>query len=70
VEVFAFSPDATKLVVADARGAVQILDSASGKVLTGFKSIDQPVDLAWNPDGSTLAILGYKTTLQLWEVSD
>lgn len=70
VEVFAFSPDAKKLVVADAQGVVQILDAVSGETLTGIKTVDQPVDLAWNPNGTTLAILGYKTMLQLWDVSE
>jgi WD40 repeat protein len=66
--VFAFSPDAKKLIVADEHGIAQIVDAASGEMLTEFKSVDQPVDIAWNPDGSTLAILGYKTQLQLWNV--
>lgn len=69
-EIFAFSSDAKKLAVSDARGVIQILDIASGEVLTGFKSVDQSVDLAWNPNDLTLAILDYKTTLQLWKVSD
>lgn len=69
VEAFAFSPDASRLVVANSQGAVQMIDAASGVVLMGFKSVDQPVDLAWNPDGTTLAVLGYKTILQLWNVS-
>jgi WD40 repeat protein len=67
--VLAFSPDAKKLAIGDARGVVEILDLASGESLTGFKSVDQPVDMDWHPDGSTLAILGYKTSLQLWDVS-
>lgn len=67
-EVFAISPDENRIAVSDARGVVQIFDIASGKILTGFKSVDQPVDLAWNPNGKTLAILDYKTTLQLWEI--
>jgi Tol biopolymer transport system component len=69
-EVYAISPDAEKLVVADARGVAQILDIVSGEILTGFKTVGQPVDLAWNPNGQTLAILDYKTTLQLWKVFD
>jgi WD40 repeat protein len=66
-EAFAFSPNAKKLAVADARGIVQIVDIASGEALTEFKSVDQPVDRAWNPNG-TLAILDYKTKLQLWSL--
>jgi hypothetical protein len=39
-------------------------------VVTEIKTVEQPVDLTWNPNGQTLAILGYKTKLQLWRVSD
>ncbi|HJR78443.1 MAG TPA: WD40 repeat domain-containing protein [Anaerolineales bacterium] len=69
IEVFAISPGAEKLAVAGAHLA-QIMDTASGAILMAFKSVDQPVDLAWNPDGMTVAILDYKTKLQLWDVSD
>jgi WD40 repeat protein len=68
-EAFAISPDARRIAIADPRGVVQIYDVTSGNVLTGIKSVDQPVDIAWNPNGTTLAILDYKTTLQLWDVS-
>jgi WD40 repeat protein len=68
VEVFAISPDEEKLVAADPRGVAQILDITSGEVLTGFKTVDQPVSLAWNPEGMTIAILDYKTKLQLWSI--
>lgn len=67
-EVFAISPNADRFAVADPRGVVLIVDAASGEQLTGIKSVDQPVDLAWNPNGMTLAILSYEGTLQLWEI--
>jgi WD40 repeat protein len=70
VSAFVISPAANYLAVADEHGIVQIVDIASGEVVTEFKTVDQPVDLAWNPNGQTLAILDYKTTLQLWKVSD
>jgi WD40 repeat protein len=68
-EVFAISPAGDRFAVADLRGVVQIIDVVSGDVLTGIKSVNQPVDMAWNPSGRTLAILDYKTALQLWDVS-
>lgn len=68
-EVFAIAPTEDRFAVADPRGVIQIVDTVSSDVLTGIKSVDQPVDLAWNPNGMTLAILDYKTTLQLWDVS-
>ena len=68
-EVFAVSPDEDWIAISDPHGVTQVFDAVSGQVLTGMKSVTQPVDMAWNPNGETLAILGYKTTLQLWDVS-
>jgi WD40 repeat protein len=68
VSMLAMSPDAKIFAVADERGTVQFIDVESGETLTAIKTVDQPVDLAWNPDGKTLAILAYKTSLQLWEI--
>lgn len=67
-EVFAIAPDEERFAVSDARGVGQIVDIASGEILSGFKSVDQTVDLAWNPNGTSLAILDYKTSLQLWDI--
>lgn len=69
-QVFAFTiaPDAKEIAVADEGGNVQLFEVSSGNLLSEFQSVNQPVDLAWNPNGMTLAILGYKTTLQLWSV--
>ena len=66
--VFTVSPDADKVAVADERGDVQIRELASGNLLFEFQAVDTPADMAWNPQGSTLAILGYATTLQLWSL--
>ena len=66
--VFAFSPDPTNLAIADAHGVVQIHDLDSGEILAEFNAVDQPVDLGWSPNGDKVAILGYKTELQLWDV--
>jgi WD40 repeat protein len=67
-DVFAISPDATKIAIADSQGKVRIFDPASPKLFVEFQSVSQPVDMVWNPSGTTLAILDYKTTLQLWNV--
>lgn len=67
LHVFAISPDDNTIAIADERGTVQIVDIATGERLTGIKSVEQPVDLAWHPGGKTLAVLGYKTALQLWD---
>ncbi|HET9910145.1 MAG TPA: hypothetical protein VFQ23_26105, partial [Anaerolineales bacterium] len=67
-EVFAIAPDEKRFAVSDARGVGRIVDIETGEVLSGFKSVEQTVDLAWHPDGATLAILDYKTKLQLWQI--
>jgi WD40 repeat protein len=65
----AFSPDLQSLAVADAGGNVQILAVESGNTLAEFKSVQSPIDLAWNPKNSTLAVLGYDASLQLWSLA-
>jgi WD40 repeat protein len=67
VAAFTISPDATKLAIAG-DGIVRILEASSGDVRMEFPSVPEPVDLAWNPNGNSLAVLDYKTTLQLWDV--
>ena len=68
-ELFDISPDANRLAISDPRGVIQIYDVVSGHVLTDIKSVEQPVDLAWNPNHMTLAVLDYKATLQLWDIT-
>lgn len=65
-DLFAVSPDGKEFAVGDAKGKVQILDATSGDLLHEFQSVTQPVDVVWNRDGETLAILGYKTELEIW----
>jgi WD40 repeat protein len=69
VYAFTISPDLKKVAVADESGKVQILEIESNNLLAEFQSVAAPVDLAWNPKNATLAILGYETALQLWEVA-
>lgn len=66
---FALAPDSKILALSDPRGVIEFIDLASDEVFTGIKSVDQPVDLAWSPSGDALAILDYKTTLQLWRIA-
>ena len=69
VYAFVVSPDAKTIAIADERGIVQFIDTSSGESKNSIKTVDQPVDLAWNPNDGILAILGYKTALQLWEIN-
>jgi WD40 repeat protein len=66
--VFAIATDADKFAIADEHGDVQIRELASGNLLSEFQAVDAPADIAWNPKGPTLAILGGATTLQLWSL--
>lgn len=69
VYTFTISPDSKRIVVADEGGKVRIFDVETGALMIEFQSVETPVDLAWNPKHMTLAILGYKTVLQIWNVS-
>ncbi len=69
IEVFAVSPDASKIAVADKDGMIRIMDMISGKELDAFRGTREPVDLDWNPSGNQLAALSYHATLQIWDVS-
>lgn len=68
VYAFGVSPDTKKFAVADERGHTQIFDTTSGAMRMEFESVSEPVSLAWHPNGKWLAILGYKSDLQLWDV--
>jgi WD40 repeat protein len=67
VYAFVISPDANTIAIADERGTIQFIDTSSEEAVTSIKTVDQPVDLAWNPLDGTLAVLGYETALQLWD---
>jgi len=54
--------------VLGSNGKVRVFDPSSPKQFMEFQSVGQPVDMVWNPNGTTLAILDYMTTLQLWEI--
>ena len=69
VYAFTISPDSKWIAVVDESGKVQIIEVGTGNLLTEFQSVSEPVDLGWNPTNMTLAILGYKTELQLWSVA-
>jgi WD40 repeat protein len=70
VMLFAFSPNDTKLATITNEGGLTIIDFESGDTLLTLESVAEPVNIAWHPDGETLAVLSYHTRLQLWDVSD
>jgi hypothetical protein len=69
LEVFAISPDANKVTAADKNGVSRILDATNGKELIASQGTQEPVNLDRSPSGDSLAVLNYRTMLQIWEVS-
>ena len=67
----AFSPDGRTLAVADASGAVSLLDPTSGKVVREFSGGTGKTltALAFSPDGRTVAVAGADTVIRLLELS-
>lgn len=72
VYTLAFSPDSTKLAVGGFTGLIEIYDVASGgSVLTINPEAGDPVDLAWAPDGLSLAaVLEFPTLFGSIQVFD
>ncbi len=63
--IFTLSPDRQWIAIGYEDGNIDIRDFEQS--LMEFEAVAQPVALAWYAD--TLAVLGYDTTLQLWDVS-
>jgi WD40 repeat protein/transcriptional regulator with XRE-family HTH domain len=71
VESVAFSPDGKTLATGTRKGAVQLWDVATGRLIatpvtggTGDVS-----SMAFSPDGNTLAIGGFNGIVRLWDVA-
>lgn len=66
---FDLSPDRSLLSTIDEDGTTRIIDLDLDETLLTFESVPEPVAIKWSPSGETLAILSYRTTLQLWDVA-
>lgn len=66
---FDLSPDRNLLATVDEDGTARIIDLTSDETLLTFQSAAEPVAIKWSPDGETLAILSYRTNLQLWSIA-
>jgi WD40 repeat protein len=66
---FDLSPDGSLLSTIDEDGTTRIIDLASNETLLTFESVAEPVAIKWSPNGEMLAILSYRTTLQLWDIA-
>ncbi len=70
VETFVFSPDGRTLALPDDRGAVRLLETATGKERAHFAGHVGPVHaLSFSPDGRRLASGSRDTTILVWDVT-
>lgn len=63
----AFSPDGTR--VATAAGfstAVHVIEAGTGEVLHEHRDLNRYTDVVWSPDGSAIASLGIKGTVDVY----
>jgi hypothetical protein len=63
----AFRPQHRQLAVGCAT-SVQIRDLDTGKMLADLPQGTEPDQMAWNPEGKTLAVVGEDRTISLWDV--
>jgi WD40 repeat protein len=66
---FDLSPERSLLAAVDQDGTARIIDLATDETRLTFESVAEPVAVKWSPDGETLAILSYRTNLQLWSIA-
>jgi len=69
-EAATYSPDGTLFASPDIReGVVKVFDAATGERVRTLNGKTGPVgDLAFSPDGSTIAASSSDTTVRLWDV--
>jgi RNA polymerase sigma factor (sigma-70 family) len=68
VSALAYSPDGRKIAAIGAGRALTLWDAATGKELRPFPNINQPIGLAFSPDGRTIATTD-NPFCYLWDVA-
>lgn len=64
----AYSPDATKIAVADAPGRLRVFAVPGGGLLDTFTTASAVSRVAWSPDGRTIALGEKNGTIVEWDV--
>lgn len=68
--VFDLSRDGLLLAMATQAGTMTVLDMVAETTLLQLESeIEEPVALAWTPEGDELAMLGYHGALKIWDTA-
>jgi len=75
ISTLAFSPDGKTIASATESGLLLVQDATNGKILSQATTDIDAYDIEYSPDGSVLAITGYKTSenkyiIQLWSMSN
>jgi eukaryotic-like serine/threonine-protein kinase len=62
----AFSPDGTRLAASCFDATVRVYDVASGRPTQVFRSMVQPLESVWSPDGARLVTFGNGNSAPVW----
>ena len=64
----AYSPDASKIAIADGPGRLSVFAVSGGRLLESFETSSPLNAVAWTPDGQTVAAGAKDGTVRLWDV--
>src|SRR5262249_50442088 len=69
-ESVAFSPDGRLVACLRYDRSIRVADVLTGEELRRFEDPWVPSQIAYSPDGTTIASAGWGTTITLWDVKD
>jgi serine/threonine protein kinase/WD40 repeat protein len=62
----AFAPDGARLAASSFDATVRVFDVASARALQSFRSMVQPLESLWSPDGARLLTFGNGNSAPVW----